>query len=353
MTTETNLYRCSPREVSSFITECFYAGLVPFVRSSPGMGKSSLYRGVAKTERLKMIDHRISTSAPEDFTGLPRFDEDGSARFAPFADLFPIEGTPIPEGYEGWLLFLDEFNQGTKGVQSAAYKLLLDRMTGQHNLHERVCIGLAGNLSTDRALVNEIGTALQSRVVHIEMQINFQEWLEDVALKEGYDHRIVAYLSYRNGALMDFRPDHNEKTFCCPRTWEFMNRLTKGKEITDEKTPLYAGTITSGAAVDFVQYTKVYKDLVSEREILQNPAGARIPTENATKWAVMSHMAELVDDKKFGDFSIYADRFDLTFRILFYRSVMIRKPGLRSHPAFTTAMVALARYLNAPSKLAA
>lgn len=217
MSTALNIYRCTPRQVKRFVTDVLFAGLVPYVQSSPGMGKSSIMRAIASELNLQLIDHRLSTSAPEDLSGLPRFDEDGKARFSPFADLFPVEGTPLPPGKEGWMLFLDEFNSASKSVMAAAYKLILDRMVGQHKLHERVVICAAGNLATDRAITNPISTAMQSRVVHLEMQINFQEWLEDVALKEGYDSRVIAYLSQYNSKLMDFRPDHQEKTFCCPR----------------------------------------------------------------------------------------------------------------------------------------
>lgn len=341
-----NVYRCTPRQVRAFVSEVLEAGLVPFVQSSPGMGKSSIVRSIAKEWNLELIDHRLSTSSPEDLSGLPRFGDDGMARFAPFADLFPIEGTPVPENRDGWVLFLDEFNSAPKAVQAASYKLILDRMTGQFKLHERVLPVLAGNLSTDRAITNPLSTAMQSRVVHIEMEVNFQDWLEDVAFAEGYDERIIAYLNYKSSNLMDFKPDHNEKTFCCPRTWEFMNKLVKGKEVTDAKTPLYAGVITSGVAVDFVQFTAVYSNLVTIDHICRDPSGTQVPSDAPTRWATIFHMAEKADDKNFDPLCIYADKFDTTFKILFYRSIMLRKPELRRHPAFAKAMVSLSRYLN-------
>ena len=213
----TDLYRCTPRQVKEFVTDCLFAGLVPFVQSSPGMGKSTIMRDVAKDLQLKMIDHRLSTSAPEDLSGLPRFDENGRAVFAPFADLFPLEDTPKPEGKEGWMLFLDEFNSASKSVQAASYKLILDRMTGQHRLHQNCVITAAGNKATDRAIVNPIGTAMKSRLVHLSMDIDFDEWMQDVALKDNWDKRIIAYLSQYPSKLMDFKPDHHNKTFCCPR----------------------------------------------------------------------------------------------------------------------------------------
>lgn len=342
----TDLYRCTPRQVRKFVTECLYAGLVPFVQSSPGMGKSTIMRNVAQDLQLKLIDHRLSTSAPEDLSGLPRFDDQGRAMFSPFVDLFPLEDTPKPVDKEGWMLFLDEFNSASKSVQAASYKLILDRMTGQRKLHERCVITAAGNLSTDRAITNPISTAMQSRVVHLEMQISFEEWLYDVALKEGYDSRIIAYLSQFPSKLMDFRPDHNEKTFCCPRTWEFVNALIKDKDVSDESATLLAGTITSGTAVDFVQFTKVFHNLVTIAEIRKDPANCRMPTDVGAKWAVTSHMMEKVTEENFDDLAVYADRFTIDFRILFYRSILVRNPNLRQHPAFIRAMSALARYLH-------
>lgn len=342
----TDLYRCTPRQVRKFVTECLYAGLVPFVQSSPGMGKSTIMRNVAQDLQLKLIDHRLSTSAPEDLSGLPRFDDQGRAMFSPFVDLFPLEDTPKPEGKEGWMLFLDEFNSASKSVQAASYKLILDRMTGQRKLHEHCVITAAGNLSTDRAITNPISTAMQSRVVHLEMQISFEEWLYDVALKEAYDSRIIAYLSQFPSKLMDFRPDHNEKTFCCPRTWEFVNALIKNKDVTDESAVLLAGTITSGTAVDFVQFTKVFHNLVTTAEIRKDPVNCRVPTDVGAKWAVISHMMEKITKENFDDLSTYANRFTIDFRILFYRSILVRNPNLRQHPAFIRAMSELARYLH-------
>jgi hypothetical protein len=350
-----NLYRCSPRQLRTFITDCLYAGLVPFVQSSPGVGKSAINRLVAKDLNLKIIDHRLSTSPPEDLSGLPRFDN-GRAYFAPFSELFPLEGDELPverneEGeithrYDGWLLFLDEFNSAHKDTQAAAYKLILDRMVGQHRLHGNCLIAAAGNLSTDRAIVNNLSTAMQSRVIHLELEVNFEEWLYDVALPEEYDTRIIAYLSQYPSKLMDFRPDHNEKTFACPRTWEFMNRLIKDQPVTAAKAALYSGTLTSGIAVDFTTFTQVYQHLVKIDQVVRDPHGTPIPFDANTKWATISHLMENVNNLNFNEVSTYADRFDLSFKVLFYRFVMVRQPMLRQHPAFARAMGALNGYLN-------
>lgn len=356
-----DLYRATPRQTRRFIVEAITAGLVPFVQSSPGMGKSSLVKSIAKEHNLKVIDHRLSTSAPEDLTGLPRFTPDGKASFAPFADLFPLEGDSLPlvnprakEGdkdfgvsYDGWLLFLDEFNSAPKSVQAAAYKLVLDRQVGQHNLHENVVLVAAGNLASDRAITNNLSTAMQSRVVHIEMKIDHRSWLEDVAIKQNYDPRIISFLSQYPSKLMDFVPEHTEKTFCCPRSWEFVNSLIKGKgRLDDEMAILLAGTITSGTAVEFVKYSQIFQSLVRIDDILADPDKVDVPSDISVMWATVSMMQEHITAKNMDKLAKYADRFSMDFRVLFYRSAIIRNPELRSNPAFLGAMATLARYLH-------
>lgn len=352
----TNIYRCTPRQVKQFTIDIMQAGLVPFIESSPGMGKSSIVKAISKEHNLALIDHRLSTSAPEDLSGLPRFDEKGYARFSPFADLFPLHDRDLPKIVDkdgkvigeqnGWILFFDEFNSATKSVQAAAYKTILDRMVGQHLLHDNVAMVAAGNLASDRAIVNPIGTAMQSRLVHLEMEISHKEWMEDVAIKENFDKRIIAFLSMYPGKLMDFSPDHQEKTFCCPRTWEFVNRLIQGKDINDSYAPLLAGTITSGVAVEFVQFVKVFNSLVSINDIVNDPLSTNVPYDNATKWAIISHLMEKVDSTNLDPVMTYISRFDLPFRIIFSRSLLIRNADMKQHPAFIRGMAEMAKYLH-------
>lgn len=346
-----NIYRSTPRQIRAYIIDCIQAGLVPFVKSSPGMGKSSIMASIAQEYGLKMIDHRLSTSSPEDMSGLPEFyahvNGERRARFVPFGDLFPLEGDEVPDGLNGWMLFLDEMNSAKKDMQPPAYKLLLDKMTGQKRLHENCVITAAGNLDTDKAIVNTLSTAMQSRIIHLEMELSHKEWLEDVALARRWDSRLIAYLSQYPSKLMDFDPktDIGENTFCCPRTWEFMNRLIQGKEVTDDKIPLYAGTITSGVAVDFVRFTTVAAHMVNISEILNDPVTARIPDDLSAKWCTITHMMEKIAPANADKLLIYVSRFPVDFRVLFFRAVIVQHPEIHATNSFRQAMVAMGQYL--------
>lgn len=69
------------------------------------MGKSSLAKSIAERNGLKVIDLRLTELDSSDLNGLPYF-KDGKSTFLPF-DTFPLADTPIPDGYNGWLLLLN------------------------------------------------------------------------------------------------------------------------------------------------------------------------------------------------------------------------------------------------------
>ncbi|OZB41166.1 MAG: hypothetical protein B7X50_07665 [Alishewanella sp. 34-51-39] len=129
---------------------------------------------------------------------------------------FPLESDEVPKGYNGWLLFLDEFTSATRAVQASAYKLVLDRMVGDHYLHKNVAIVCAGNLETDGAIVEAMSTALQSRLVHFEVAVDSECWLE-WAVKNDIDHRITSYIRFKPDNLYTFKADHTDKTYGSPR----------------------------------------------------------------------------------------------------------------------------------------
>lgn len=340
---------CTMREMEGYVEDCMFAGAVPFVKGSPGIGKSAKMRSLTKKHNLELIDHRVSTSAPEDFSGLPRFRPDGRAEFAPFGDLFPLEGDPLPEGKAGWMLFLDEMNSGTRMVQAASYKLLLDKMTGQKKLHENVVITAAGNHEADKAIVEKLSTAIKSRIVTLNAVLNFQEFLMDVALPQNWDSRIVAYLSAHEGELMDFKPNLTDDNFCCPRTWETINKFISGpgaKPVDDSRLKLFSGTITSGSAAKFIAFCKLQGELVSVQQILADPENCPLPDTSDKMWMVVSQLINKIDEKAYGKMCTYVSRMPLSFRILFGRAGQVQHPKLRTHPEFAKFAIQIAKYLK-------
>lgn len=351
MATTSNAYALSPRNAIKQIQLVMEAGLVPFLRGSPGVGKSAIVKKIAAMGSLKVIDHRLSTSSPEDLSGLPRFDTDGKARFSPFADLFPLAGEEIPAGFNGWLVFLDEFNSAHKDVQAAAYKLILDRMVGQHHLHPNVWIVCAGNKDTDRAIVNPLSTAMASRVIHLELNFNFKEWMEDVVVGQKWHPAIYAFLSQiGEGGAYDFNPSNQEQTFCCPRTWEFVNKLMLviGDDIklVPEFTPAFAGAISAATALQFVTYTGNFLDLPKIPDIIKDPIHTRLPNKAGERYAIASMCVANAKEETFDSLLAYCMRLEFTFQLLFIRAARLIYPGARTHESYREAALSMKEYLS-------
>lgn len=347
------MFQLKPSQVRKAVIECMEANLVPMVTSSPGLGKSSIYSQIAKDFSLDLIDLRLSQCAPEDLMGLPMRKDNGKAAFVPF-EMFPTASTPMPKGKNGWLLNLDEFNSAAKSVQAAAYKIVLDRMVGQEKLHENVFIVCAGNLATDRAIVNQMSTAMQSRLVHLEMIADHRDFVE-YAIGAGIDHRILGFLEFQPSKLHSFKPDHDDKTFACPRTWEFASRLINGKSTKEINLPVLAGTISQGVAVEFNTFIQEYDKLPGYASIIADPNNTPIPNDPSTKYALVTMLLEKFDSEQLQDLDPvikYVKKLPSEFQVIYFRQLAQRHPNIRREKVYAENILHLVKFLNDDSDAA-
>jgi hypothetical protein len=315
----------------SMIAKFIRAQLVPMLVGSPGIGKSSIVHKIAKDYNLKVIDVRLSQCDPTDLLGFPHI-MGTKAGYLPM-ETFPIEGDPIPEGYSGWLLFLDEMNGAPLAVQKAAYKLILDRMVGNHKLHKNVAIVGAGNLDTDNAAVESMSTALQSRLVHMELVNDVEEWLY-WAYENGIDHRITSFIKFKPGQLYTFKPDHTDKTYGCNRTWEFANRVLK---VTAEDDPdrlaMLAGTLSEGVAREFMGFCKIERDLPKISQIVASPESIKMPEEPSILYALTGAIGQNASPDNLSQLLKFVNRMPKEFQVISLRETVRRNKANRTHPA--------------------
>jgi hypothetical protein len=317
-------------QLKPLLSNCLKAKLVPMIAGSPGIGKSDLIKSIAEEYNLKVVDHRLSTSDPTDMSGLPNIKGD-KATFLPF-DIFPTENDEVPEGYSGFLLFLDEINSAPLSVQAAAYKVILDREVGQYKLHDKCLCVCAGNLQTDGAIVNRIGTAMQSRLVHFEMRADSEEWLK-WAYGADIDYRVTSFINYSGGHLHKFDPNHNDKTFPCPRTWHFLSRYLKAVGKIDFKDqPAMDGIVGAGTAREFYNYCEIEKSLVTIPQILKDPEGVEVPVEPSIQYFLCGSIAVKADDKNIGKLMKFISRMNIEFQIICIRDMLKRNPKLKASP---------------------
>lgn len=313
------------------ITIALKARQVPMLHGSPGIGKSYIIKQIAKEFGLKLIDIRLSQCDPTDLLGFPFPDaKRGKASYMPM-DMFPLEGDAVPDGYNGWLVFMDEINGADAAVQKAAYKVILDRMVGMEHLHDKVAMVAAGNLSTDGALVEEMSSALQSRIVHINVESNFESFIRH-ANEQHFDHRIISFLNFKPRNLNTFDPENKsgEPTFACERTWEFINdQLDYIADIFDEDSVvLFAGTIGEGVAREFVAFQKLYADLPDVKTIIKQPTSTKIPDEPGTLYALTGAIAHHAETATIDPLMEYVRRLPKEYQVVCLRDMGMRNRGI-------------------------
>jgi len=196
-----------------------------------------------------------------------------------------------------------------------------------------VAIVAAGNKETDNAIVNRMGTAMQSRMVHLSLAVDFKAWME-WATSSGIDHRITSFINYKPGNLSKFNPNHSDVTFACSRTWEFCSRLIKPYpgQIPREKRPLIAGTISEGMAAEFMGFCKIYKTLPTVQDIIKNPIGLKMPEEPSELFALSGSIANHMTAESAEPLMKFVERMQLEFQVITLQELFKRKKELVKAP---------------------
>jgi len=320
-----------PTQAAVMIAQFLRSRLVPMVVGSPGIGKSSIACQVAKEFGLKLIDIRLAQCDPTDLCGFPQI-SGNKAGYVPM-DTFPLEGDTIPKGYNGWLILFDELTSAAPAIQAASYKILLDRMVGNHKLHPNVALMAAGNLETDNAIVQPMSTALQSRLVHMELVVDSKEWV-DWASSNDIDHRITSYINFKPGSLYTFRPDHTDNTYASPRTWEFADRVLKVVELDSPNLlPMLAGTISEGVSREFLSFCRNFANLPKISEIISNPDAILVPREPSILFALTGAIGHNATKDNMEQLMQFVGRLPLEFQVVCLRETVRRNKEMMGVPA--------------------
>jgi len=332
-------YTVTPKSAKASIIPVLMAGLCPMMSSSPGVGKSAIATEICEEFNLVMVDIRLSTVDPTDLNGFiaPNL-ATGRADYLP-PSVFPIDGMDkLPEGKDGYLIFFDEITAAPPAIQAAAYKVILDRMIGNHKLHPRALMMAAGNGVKDNAVASRMSTALQSRMVHFELVVSAKEWIEH-AIEKKFDPRVIAYAEHRPDVLSSFDPKHTDKTFCCPRTMEFLSKiLAKVPASTPAHDyslmPMYAGTVGDGIGTEFRAFLEIYKELIKFETISNNPKRAPIPEEPSALFALSGVIGERTDKDNILAVMQYVERLPIEHQVSTIKKIGANKPELKTSTAF-------------------
>ena len=288
---------------------------IPFFMTGPvGAGKSQSAFQVTEDLKIDFTDVRLSQMDPTDIKGFPSPDAAKNLmRWLP-ADFLPRKGKG--------LLFLDELNSAPPSVQAAAYQLVLDRRVGSYTLPPGWVVGAAGNRDIDRAIVNKVSSALNNRFLHIEFEVDLDDFVRHAA-QNGVTAATIAFLRFKSNLLHSFDATQNPKAFPTPRSWFTADRIVQAKLPTADEHSMLVGTVGNGAAIEYAAFMRVIKDLPTVDEIALAPDTTKVPESPATLFALITSLSMATKTKSnFSRFLQYVERMEKEWQVVYIRDCL-------------------------------
>lgn len=173
------------------------------VEGEHGIGKSAFWKTLCIENDGYFIDLRLGQRDLGDIIGMPAVtvDDDGTkhmyhvkpelVRMAFVEDLSELglmgdkgdvlsssRGAKVGKPFRFILVFLDEYNRGSKDVQQAVFELVYDRRMNGDRVHPKTLIAAACNDNLEVYTITESDPAFRSRFRTIKFKPTVAEWLK-------------------------------------------------------------------------------------------------------------------------------------------------------------------------------
>lgn len=297
------------------------------IEGSPGGGKTSIVKQVAKTLGVPLVVKHLPTMLVEDFGVL--FPQEGSDTLRyKLPDWFPAAGRPGTE--RGGILLFDDRSQAGTDLQKVLANVILERELHGHKMADGWHVISTGNRQSDRAGANRTLSHLADRETVYEYETHLDDWTT-YALDNNFNPMVVSFIRFRPGLLHDF--DANRAKNATPRGWEAVSTMMPYLQPAIEFANI-KGTVGEGAAAEFTGFCKIYRGLPNPDAVLLDPANANVPSDPATLYALTGALATRATATNFERVVTYVSRMPPEFSVLTVKMAAKRDPSLATTPAF-------------------
>lgn len=218
----------------------------------PGVGKSAIVKEIADKMNYYFIDTRLAFKENVDLGGYPVPDHE-TQQMIYFRPKF-IPPVNIPDGYKGILWFLDESNRAHPTVIQTLFQIITESKCGEHLLHKKTSIILAGNLGDedDTTITQFDDSALDGRLAIFHLKPSAEDWLV-----WGYEEHIHPYVLKYISSFPEKLWDE-ERINPNPRGWhQVSNALKYSYNLADEKSLIEYLTESGDSTLEKMIYTLV------------------------------------------------------------------------------------------------
>ena len=310
--------------------------VVPFILGAPGGGKSACARDIVQSLGIEnVVEFTASLRDPVDVLGVPN-NTGEYTRWVP-----PQEFYQLRDGVGRSALILEELSDAPVPMQNALCGVIYDRRAGSLKLSDQLFIIATGNRTEDKSGANRITSKLANRTRRFDFVENIDDWTE-WALDNDIDPVLIQFLRFRPGLLSDF--DANRFANPTPRAWERVNLIPDSLD-----SALFfdncAGEVGEGAAAEFTGFRRIYMSLPNVDAILLDPAGADVPKDPATLYALTGALARKSTKDNFDRVSKYLSRMSPEFNVMATKDAIKLQPTIRHSRAFVEWAAANAEVL--------
>lgn len=316
------------------------ADLTPILWGSPGIGKTTI------------IEQMLSRIL--DKYGNSRFSRVLTLDAAAMADGTVQGGIPVPNKEKGvteWLppdyfvqmvddktlIFLDDIGVLQASALAPLLRMIQFGKVGSFTLPEGTRFICASNRETENAGAQKLTTALNNRMVHIEVVAHAEE-VVSYGLRNDWHMTVPMFLRFKSDAVSVFYK--NAKVFPSPRTWEYVSRLMHQLEHAplpeNTERALLCGTVGQAYGIEFDAFRKLYKSLPEPDAVLMSPSMAPVPASIDAKYAITGSLLKRVAKDTVGAFLAYMDRMGIIFLIAAMKDLATIDVTLCQTPAYVT-----------------
>lgn len=272
------------------------------IEGEHGIGKSAFWKEICIEHNGFMIDMRLGQRDLGDIIGMPFVDDINNNKH--FLHILPEIIRPAfvndlselgvignstyqdkllnkrpkessGKSFDFVLLFLDEYNRGTKDVQQAVFEIVYDRTMNGKSVHPKTFIATACNDNIEVYTITEGDPAFRSRFRSYKFKPTVNEWLEwGKKTGELCSDLIFVISTIQNGKLADPpREKLNDGDFLNKphpnrRSWhEFSKWYEKNKSnfTNPEIQEVCSGFVGMEAAIVFIKAVASMKEIQKDR----------------------------------------------------------------------------------------
>lgn len=243
----------------------------------PGIGKTDCLAQLAQEMNARYKTFLTATMDPTDVVGVPH-PVGNLTEFLPPKEFFELTNQAEYKG--PMIVCFDDLPAGNEAVFNALLRFFHNREVGGVPIRDNVFICATGNRSEDRANARELGTALNNRFVHLDINPSNEEWRE-WAINNAVPKEIIGFIGAHADKLHDFNPEESIRAFPTPRSVVTAGIMQQaiGLENSNLFTAL-SGCCGEAWAVTYQAYLRNTELSVPPEEIIKSPDKCRVPKES-------------------------------------------------------------------------